>query len=435
MSIISRLLRYTYWINDFLKGAPIGKQYRSIKFIMENKEKGEDLRQKYLNDILKHAVSHSLYYADCNPNDFKSFPIVNKNILRENYNLVKVSESNIAHQKGKMHIQHTSGSTGTPFYIPQDTRKRNRRVAELKYFGNIVGFKSHEKMVHLRIWTRWQNKSKIQSLRENIIAFDMSDLSDGKLKKLCDIIEKKKVVCLRGYASSFDLLAKYVRDNHIILPNLSIIIAGSEALQDSTRENVIKYIKCNIISQYANEENGILAQEGVLPDFNGFYLNHASYFFELLKLDSDEPAQYGELGRIVLTDFFNYAFPIIRYDTGDTAVFTKDNDTSYECMEKLYGRRMDMVYTTEGIPIFPMVFCRILKYYDEIKQWQFIQKSKNHYELKVVSEDRKFSKESEVFSELQNYLGKEAILSFNYVNEIPVLNSGKRKSVVCELSL
>lgn len=39
-----------------------------------------------------------------------------------------------------------------------------------------------------------------------------------------------------------------------------------------------------------------------------------------LKMDSDEPAEDGELGRIVITDLYNYAFPILRYDNGDTAI-------------------------------------------------------------------------------------------------------------------
>ena len=38
----------------------------------------------------------------------------------------------------------------------------------------------------------------------------------------------------------------------------------------------------------------------------------------VLKLDSDEPAEPGELGRIVVTDYYNKTFPMVRYDTGDT---------------------------------------------------------------------------------------------------------------------
>ena len=321
------------------------------------------------------------------------------------------------------------------FMSPQDTRKRHRRVAELKYFGKIVGFKSHEKLVHLRIWTRWQNKSKAQSFKENIIAFDMSNLGEEKLAELCTIINKEKAVCLRGYASSFDILARYVKENHISLPSLSIIIAGSEALQEGTREAVKKYIGCDIISQYANEENGILAQESTEPGAEGFYLNHAGYVFEILKMDSDEAAGYGELGRIVITDLFNYAFPMIRYDTGDLGVMAAPNEFSngYPYMLKLYGRRFDLVYTTGNEPVFPMTLGRILKYYADIVQWQFVQKSSKTYLLKVIVEGGRLAKEAEILSELRAYFGQDADIRIEYVDDIPVLNSGKRKPVVNEM--
>lgn len=365
-----------------------------------------------------------------------NFPVVNKNILRENYTLIRVPEEAIPNQRGNVHIQHTSGSTGTPFHVPQDTRKRNRRIAELKYFGNVVGFYSHEKLIHLRIWTKWHNKSKWQSFRENIIAFDISNLKKERLSELCSVINKEKAVCLRGYASSFDLLVRYVMENrHMSFPSLSVIIAGSEALQDATRENVQKHLGCNIISQYANEENGIMAQETIGTDDNGFYLNHASYIFEVLKMDSDQPAAYGELGRIVITDLFNYAFPMIRYDTGDLGVLAPPNEHSngYPYLSKLYGRRMDLVYTVSGEPVSPMSLGRVLKYYSEINQWQFIQKAKKEYVLKIVLSGEHFSKAAEVKKELCDTFGQDANIQIEYVNDIPVLNSGKRKPVICEL--
>ena len=40
-----------------------------------------------------------------------------------------------------------------------------------------------------------------------------------------------------------------------------------------------------------------------------------NFYIEMLSLDSDEPVKPGELGRIVVTDFYNKAFPMIRYDT------------------------------------------------------------------------------------------------------------------------
>jgi phenylacetate-CoA ligase len=38
--------------------------------------------------------------------------------------------------------------------------------------------------------------------------------------------------------------------------------------------------------------------------------------------------------------------------------------------------------------------------------------------------------EKKLLSELKNYLGEDAVISFDYVDEIPVLASGKRKKIV-----
>lgn len=208
MDIKSIILRKTYWINDWFHGSPIRKQYLDIKQIQEKHSEGEKLRKQHLYELLSYAVANSPYYKNCNPNNLLSFPIVNKNILRDNYDKIQIPVSKIPYQKGIVHVQHTSGSTGTPFHIHQDTRKRQRRIAELKYFGEIVGFKSHAPLVHLRIWTRWQNKSRWQSFKENITAFNMSNLSEARIGELCDIIRKKKILCLRGYASSFANIAR-----------------------------------------------------------------------------------------------------------------------------------------------------------------------------------------------------------------------------------
>jgi len=434
MNIKSTILRTSYWINDWLHGSPVRSQYLDIKRIQENYTEGSVLRKQHLYDILNHAVMNSSFYKGCNPNDLYSFPVVNKNILRDNYDNIKVAYDKIPGQKGPIHIQHTSGSTGTPFHIHQDTRKRKRRIAELKYYGSIVGFKSHDPLIHLRIWTRWQNKSRLQSFKENIIAFNMANLGEERIAQLCQIIKKKKILCLRGYASSFGSIARYIGEHKIKLPSLKIIIAGSESLQEDVRDLVKKHIGCNIISQYANEENGILAQESIYSENREFYLNHASYNFEILKLDKDEPAEPGELGRIVITDFFNYAFPVIRYDTGDLGIKSNSNKLSngYFYLSKLYGRRLDLIYNTKGEPISAMTLSRILKYFPNILQWQFIQKTAIAYTLKIVLKNNTTLEEQSIIKLLKESFGEDANITFEYVNDIPVLNSGKRKPVVCE---
>jgi phenylacetate-CoA ligase len=160
-------------------------------------------------------------------------------------------------------------------------------------------------------------------------------------------------------------------------------------------------------------------------------LNYASYFFEILKLESDDPAEYGELGRIVITDLFNYAFPIIRYDNGDTGILLeKDNQSNeYPILRELYGRRLDLVYNTHGCIVF-MAMGRIFKNYPVIIQWQFIQNGEKEYLLKVIVNQQKQSSLTEIKNELTVLLGKDAEINIEYVNEIPVLASSKRKQVI-----
>lgn len=219
-------------------------------------------------------------------------------------------------------------------------------------------------------------------------------------------------------------------------PHLKIIISGSENLGDDTRANVKKYLGCDIISQYADEECGILAQERIptKEKDNVMYLNHADYIFEFLKLDKDEPADYGELARIVITDLHNYAFPMIRYDCGDVGVVSPPDQysNSFPVLSKLYGRRMDVCLTTKGEPFSPMTLARTVKHYDKIQQWEFVQESEKGYTLKLVLNDcdDAVAYMQSAVDVLKESLGADAEIRIESVTDIPVLKSGKRKTVV-----
>lgn len=436
-ALISFLLRTTYWIKDISIGSVIWNQYSDVKAIHSHKKQNwQQNRSSALQNLLYHATRNSKFYQNIVPDSLQNFPLVNKEILIENYNLNIVPESVLPWQKGPYIIQRTSGSTGTPFAVPMDSRKRARRVGELKYYGEIIGFNSHDKLMQLRIWSKWQKKSFLQQLRENITAWDISDLSDESLMKLYTALRKNRYSAIREYASSMDYLAKFVKKKKLPkLPYLKIAIAGSETLFEETSVLVREQLGCNIISQYANEENGILAQQTVDKRIgDGFELNDSSYFFEVLKMDTDEPAEFGELGRIVVTDLYNYAFPMIRYENGDCGILecTVDGEVY---LSKIYGRKMDLVYSTDGTPIAPMTLARILKNIEGIKQWQFIQKASNHYCVKIIPTLEKSTDTTRTIEqEIREYFGKDAKIVVEYVMDIPVLKSGKRKSVICELT-
>lgn len=134
MSIKSRILRTTYWINDFFKGSPVRSQYNDIRRVQEDHTVGQLLRKQWLSGILCHAVAHSAYYKGISPDSLSNFPVVNKSILKENYDRVKVPEKEIPGQEGAVHVQHTSGSTGTPFHVPPGYEKAAQESSRTEIF-------------------------------------------------------------------------------------------------------------------------------------------------------------------------------------------------------------------------------------------------------------------------------------------------------------
>ncbi|MCQ2592440.1 MAG: hypothetical protein MJ188_06605 [Treponema sp.] len=434
MSFGGAVRRNLYWLQDFFNGKKVRKHYSELNIVLNNYEKGKRIQDSKLNNLLNFATANTEMYKNYSGKNLSEFPVVNKNILMENFKNNCVSSEKIPEQETvQVHIQRTSGSTGTPFTVPQDSRKRYRRIAELKYFGTSVGFKSHEKLAQLRIWTKWQSKGKWQSIKENIIPINCAKMDDDTLKEICEICKEQHVVSMRAYASWYDRILDFIQRNpeySDYLKSIKVAISSSEALSDDTRSKMKSVAGVRIVESYADEECGTLAHQKI-DDVN-YYWNHASYYLEILKLDSDDPAEYGELGRVVVTDLYNYAFPMIRYDTGDTAILAKGNEKSkgWDYISKLYGRRLDLIYDTKGNPTHPMNFARVLKNFSEVKQWQFIQKDEKIYLLKMNYEEQLDL--LRIISELKLILGEDAEINIERVDDIPVLASGKRKPVICE---
>ena len=71
----------------------------------------------------------------------------------------------------------------------------------------------------------------------------------------------------------------------------------------------------SVYARYSNIENGIIAQQNQNKD--DYLINSASYHIDIYSLQNDSLLKHGELGRIVVTDFFNKGMPLIKYDTGD----------------------------------------------------------------------------------------------------------------------
>ena len=247
-----------------IHGGKIWNIRKDIASVMSDAKSGKIKQDEKLKELLEWATKNSAFYSAYAGKPLSEFPVVNKLILVENHDANSIPKEKIPWQEGDIFIQKTSGSTGVPFAVPQDTRKRQRRIGALKYFNDTVGFKSHEKLGQCRIWTKWHAKSKKQIFWENIYPIQVAKLDDEKMGELVETIKAKKLFALRAYASWYDFLLDYLKRGKCTkedLKSLRVCLSISEGLNPATKEGMLELAGIPIVETYADEEAGTLAHQ------------------------------------------------------------------------------------------------------------------------------------------------------------------------------
>ncbi|WP_430809863.1 hypothetical protein [Carboxylicivirga sp. 1411-1] len=424
-------IRYRiFWIFDFLRGSKVLKHYKEVKFVMENpgSSRAKELHAHNLRQLLKHVVKQCDYYSkNAGSLELSSFPVVNKSIIKNNQNRFKVQELS-----EKSFEVTTSGSTGTPFRSYQNQNKKYRNNADTIYFAERAGYKVGHRLIYMKIWVKQKMRNKLAYWAQNIVPIDVIQFNEKDIARLLNAIRKNS--CTYGilaYSSVLDLMCTHLEREDKSYSHVAVnsIIAISEALTDHTKLVMEKYFEVPVVSRYSNLENGILAQQEVNGS-KGFLINTASYHIEILKMDSDEPAHEGEMGRIVVTDYFNYLMPFIRYDTGDIGALQTDPTTpGLKYLSVVEGRKLDLLYDTSGELVSSYIVYKNMWQYPEIDQYQLIQERAKEYCFKINVKGA-FLKEKQLVEEFKTFLGTDALLNVEYVDEIPLLASGKRRKIV-----
>ncbi|SEG13701.1 phenylacetate-CoA ligase [Eubacterium ruminantium] len=432
MSILEFARNKAFWILDKIRGRVVHNELSLLNRVEKMSEQElSSYSEEALKELLGHAAGTTAFYAPFAEKDFDQWPVINKDNLKSTPD----EFLSCKYKKDNLVAMSTSGSTGTPLTVYHDVLKKKATYAEVLHYNGKVGYEIGKKIIYLRSIVSEVSKSRLQQFFQNINLIDCYDLSDeGIERKLEQItrLTKHSQAVMMGYASTLDAFRDYFSRKGVQRAKgckLSGIISGSEMLFDETRSMMESAFHCPCVSRYANEEQGFLGQDGFKN--NVFLTDRAHFYFEVLKLESNEPAEKGEVGRLVVTDLKNFSMPLIRYDTGDVGklVSVKIGDKEYQAIDDFGGRRIDMIFNSEGKRISPHAITNAMWKFTDINQYQLIQDGPSTYTLKVNA-DAQFMRKNDLEMVIRDILGKAASLTVEYVSEIPVLNSGKRRYIV-----
>ena len=425
---ILNYIRYIAWLSlESLKSDSVAKHLSQIEKLMSDDEYYKKHLNTQLQRLLSYSTEHVNYYHSFkNEGTYRleDFPVINKNMLMTNTSDFQSDQFN----QNQLHEMSTSGSTGRPFKITQNAEKRRRVLAEILYFSGLLGYKPGKKFVYLRNLEPGFSKSKFKKFLQNEDVIFTRKYDNATLEKIVSQLNSlENHTTMLGYASTLQVIASYLEANNMKLHNFSGIISGAEALTLKTRKLVAQQFGCPVVSRYSNQEMGILAQDNQ-PD--EFLLNRASYIFEILSMNDNTPVKDGEMGRIVITDLYNLATPLIRYDTGDLGIMKKDaNGRPY--FAKVCGRKLDLLYTTKNEPISFFALDHLFETNYDIEQYQIIQNSRYDFTLNLLLKKGKTIDESECKVGMQSVLGKDCNITVNYLDTVPITASGKFRYVIC----
>ncbi len=253
----------------------------------------------------------SIRYYD----DIEKVPITSKQDMIDHY------EQFLAVKPPYPYIEnHTSGTSGLFFNYRLDKNSLMFGRAKIIHGWEYGGYSIGDKMATVspsRIGLFTHIAVKLLFGRVNI---SVGDMSDSVIQHKIDFLNTWKPTFLRGYVSSIALMSDYIiKKNGSLQFTPTSIFTTAEKLNDAQRSLISEAFKSEIYDTYGLYDSGVTAFE--CECHNGLHIDYDNSLFEVV--NDDGRALYEQEGKIIGTDFFNYSFPFIRYDTGDYGILTQ----------------------------------------------------------------------------------------------------------------
>lgn len=300
-------------------------------------------------------------------------PTLSKDRIRDNYGDFLGRGLDIP----RLRKDHTSGSTGQPFWTYYDRLSWFRKKYVSKLRARVLcGFRPGERILKLEcepsasddgVHSLPVSASKLMRSQTYSI-FDEAD-------RVANAMVRFKPRHIYGYPSYLFRLARYVDVNKYSFPYLKRIFTSSEYLSDNVRRYISTSFRTEVHDIYGCNEFKEVAWQ-CRPD-SGYHVNEDEIIFEILD-DKERPAADGAPGQIVITDLLNRAMPLIRYRMKDWGVKLSAKcqcGCPFGLMKPLAGRASDDIVLPNGRTLSPYEITTSIEKVRGLRQYQIVQES------------------------------------------------------------
>ena len=408
----------------------------------ELKEEQEKHLQALINFVYINVPYYRKLFIDLklSPDDIKKIedleklPILTKDIIKQNWGDFKpVNLGTIKYSKNA-----TGGSTGTPFNYRQSKYDRFFGGAMLYRGWSYAGYELGDKMVFLAglsldVGANSFIVKKAHEISRNIRKLSSFDMGQDDMQKYAGVINSFKPRFMRGYASSINFFANYIKENDVEIFFPSAVFTTAEKLMPHMRKNIENNFGCDVYDTYGLNDGGVSAYE--CSEHNGLHIDTERSIMEAVD-DTGSQMKDG-VGSILATSLHNYAMPFIRYDTGDMGHIVEDVcgcGRGSRLLKEVIGRSVDVLSTPEGKSVHGWFFLFIFwEHCKGIREYQVIQEKIDKIVIKIVQEDNFDEKQIEIIRDIIKRKSSGWNVEFRFVDEIKRTKAGKYKFVISKL--
>jgi phenylacetate-CoA ligase len=196
-------------------------------------------------------------------------------------------------------------------------------------------------------------------------------------------LEATRPAYLSTYPTNLREICRVAREEGRKLAFEAVLIHGEMSTAETRRE-IGDYFGQRPIDAYGAAEFGFVSAD--CPTGPGQHIAADLVLIEILREDGT-PAEPEEQGRIIVTPFYGFAMPLIRYDTGDWGV---PSDKPCPCgrslplLGRILGRSRNMFRFSDGSRVWPLLDAGEMQKYIPHRQFQAVQTAPDRIEYRYV---------------------------------------------------
>ena len=407
-----------------VQGTCATKWYKQInKMSTWSSDEIKKWQETELQKFIKHAYNHTVYYKRTfdelgidpseikTPEDLKKIPVITKDIIRSHYYELIPDDLH----KFKHRISVTGGTTGKPMRYLCDENTWGYVTAAKIYYWKKTGYKYGDPFAALGsasiLSLKPSFKRMIYDKIRNEIGINSMGIDNNICENYINVIRKKHIHYIYGYASSIYVFAKYIIDSNIEINKIKAVFTTSENLTEHYREVIEKAFNCIVMDCYGAKDAGITAYEAFRGQYNVGY--------NVIAEDVN--------GVLLSTNFINNSFPLIRYDFGDSATLsTSPTQYNGQTITHIAGRISDMISLDNGRTLTAPGFTILMPKFD-IKAFRIKQTSGSDLLVQIQPIIDKFDDSQEVIllNEMKRLAGEGCNVKIEHVAKFESLPNGK----------